>query len=75
MKKKIRAHYLVRKNLGFKQKQIGPITSFFLLLFLIIGVSITYYLLDGGKYAKIYAQLIDLQNINYEQKSEILKLS
>jgi len=30
--------------------------------------------LDGGKYAKIYAQIIDLQNINYDQNSEILKI-
>jgi cell division protein FtsB len=30
--------------------------------------------LDGGKYAKIYSQLIDLQNINYEQSNESLKI-
>ena len=36
--------------------------------------STTYYLLDGGKYAKIYAQLINLQNENYEQNNENLKI-
>ena len=74
MKKKIRAHYLVRKKPHIQTRANWPNYIFFSALFLIIGVSITYYLLDGGKYAKIYAQLIDLQNINYEQKSEILRI-
>ena len=74
MKKKIRAHYLVRKKPHIQTRANWPNYIFFSALFFIIGVSITYYLLDGGKYAKIYAQLIDLQNINYEQKSEILRI-
>ena len=48
--------------------------SFALPLFLILGLGVTYYLLEGGKYAKIYAQLVDLQNVNYEQNSENLKI-
>jgi hypothetical protein len=74
MKKKIRAHYLVRKKPHIQTRANWPNYIFFSALFFIIGVSTTYYLLDGGKYAKIYAQLIDLQNINYEQKSEILRI-
>ena len=74
MKKKIRAHYLVRKKPRIQTRANWPNYIFFSVLFLIVGVSITYYSLDGGKYAKIYAQLIDLQNINYEQNSEILRI-
>ena len=74
MKKKIRAHYLVRKKPRIQTKASWPNYIYFSVLFLIIGVSITYYLLDGGKYAKIYAQLIDLQNVNYEQNNENLKI-
>ena len=73
MKKKIRAHYLVRKKPHIQTRANWPNYIFFSALFLIIGVSITYYLLDGGKYAKIYAQLIDLQNINYEKNKDNLK--
>ena len=74
MKKKIRAHYLVRKKPHIQTRANWPNYIFFSVLFLIIGVGITYYLLDGGKYAKIYAQLIDLQNVNYEQNNENLKI-
>jgi hypothetical protein len=74
MKKKIRAHYLVRKKPHINTRAHWPYYIFFSALFLIIGVGITYYLLDGGKYAKIYAQLIDLQNVNYEQNNENLKI-
>ena len=70
MKKKIRAHYLVRKKPHIQTRANWPNYIFFSVLFIIIGVSTTYYLLDGGKYAKIYAQLIDLQNVNYEQNNE-----
>ena len=74
MKKKIRTHYLLRKKPHIQTKANWPNYVFFSAFFLIFGLSITYYLLDGGKYAKIYAQLIDLQNVNYEQNSEILKI-
>ena len=74
MKKKIRAHYLVRKKPRIQTKANWPNYIFFSVLFLIIGVSITYYSLDGGKYAKIYSQLMDLQNVNYEQNNENLKI-
>jgi len=74
MKKKIRAHYLVRKKPRIQTKANWPNYIFFSVLFLIIGVSTSYYLLDGGKYAKIYAQLLDLQNVNYEQNNENLKI-
>ena len=74
MKKKIRAHYLVRRKPHIQTKANWPNYIFFSVLFLIVGVSITYYLLDGGKYAKIYSQLIDLQNVNYEQNDENLKI-
>ena len=67
MKKKIRAHYLVRKKPHIQTRANWPNYIFFSALFLIIGVSTTYYLLDGGKYTKIYAQLIDLQNKNYQE--------
>ena len=30
--------------------------------------------MDGGKNVKIYARLINLQNINYEQNNENLKI-
>ena len=72
--KKIRAHYLVRKKPHIQTRANWLNYVFFSALFLIVGVSITYYSLDGGKYVKIYAQLIDLQNISYEQNSEILKI-
>ena len=74
MKKKIRAHYLVRKKPRIQTKANWPNYIFFSVLFLIIGVSTSYYLLDGGKYAKIYTQLIDLKNENYEQNNENLKI-
>ena len=74
MKKKIKAHYLVRKKLHIQTRANWPNYIFFSALFLIIGVSTTYYLFDGGKYVKIYAQLIDLQNVNYEQNNENLKI-
>jgi len=74
MKKKIRAHYLVRKKHHIQTRANWPNYIFFSALFLIIGVSTTYYLLDGSKYAKIYTQLIDLQNKNYEQNNENLKI-
>ena len=74
MKKKIRAHYLVRKKPRIQTKANWPNYVFFSAFFLIVGFSTTFYLLDGGKYAKIYAQLMDLQNLNYEQKNEILKI-
>ena len=74
MKKKIRAHYLVRKKPHIQTRANWPNYIFFSALFLIIGVSITYYLFDGGKYVKIYAQLIDLQNENYEQNNENLRI-
>ena len=74
MKKKIRAHYLVRKKPRIQTRANWPNYIFFSVLFFIFGISITYYLLDGGKYAKIYAQLIDLKNLNYEQNNENLKI-
>ena len=74
MKKKIRAHYLVRRKPHIQTRANWPNYIFFSALFFIIGVSTTYHLLDGGKYAKIYAQLIDLQNENYEQNNENLKI-
>ena len=74
MKKKIRAHYLVRKKPRIQTKANWPNYVFFSAFFLIVGFSSSFYLLDGGKYAKIYAQLMDLQNLNYEQKNEILKI-
>tara|TARA_B110000027_G_C15908640_1_gene207346 strand:+ start:220 stop:576 length:357 start_codon:yes stop_codon:yes gene_type:complete len=74
MKKKIRAHYLVRRKPHIQTRANWPNYIFFSALFFITGVSTTYYLLDGGKYAKIYAQLIDLQNENYEQNNENLKI-
>ena len=74
MKKKIRAHYLVRKKHHIQTRANWPNYIFFSALFFITGVSTTYYLLDGGKYAKIYAQLLDLQNENYEQNNENLKI-
>ena len=74
MKKKIRAHYLVRKKPRIQTKANWPNYVFFSAFFLIVGFSTSFYLLDGGKYAKIYAQLMDLQNLNYEQKNEILKI-
>ena len=74
MKKKIRAHYLVRKKPHIQTKANWPNYVFFSALFFIVGFSTSFYLLDDGKYAKIYAQLMDLQNLNYEQKNEILKI-
>jgi len=74
MKKKIKLHYLVRKKPHIQTRASWPTNVFFSTLFLILGCGITYYLLDGGKFAKIYAQLIDLQNINYEQNKENLKI-
>ena len=74
MEKKIRAHYLVRKKPRIQTRANWPNYIFFSVLFLIIGVGITFYLLDGGKYAKIYAQLIDLQNVNHEQNNQNLKI-
>ena len=74
MKKKIRAHYLVRKKPHIQTRANWPNYIVFSALFFIIGVSTTYYFLDGGKYAKIYAQLMDLQNVNYEQNNENLKI-
>ena len=74
MKKKIRAHYLVRRKPHIQTRANWPNYIFFSALFFVIGVSAAYYLLDGGKYAKIYAQLIDLQNENYEQNNENLKI-
>ena len=74
MKKKIKLHYLVRKKPHIRTRASWPTNVFFSTLFLILGCGITYYLLEGGKYAKIYAQLIDLQNINYEQNNENLKI-
>jgi len=74
MKKKIKLHYLVRKKPHIRTRESWPTNVFFSTLFLILGCGITYYLLDGGKFAKIYAQLIDLQNINYEQNKENLKI-
>ena len=75
MKKKNRTHYLVRKKPHIQTSANWPKYVFFSALFLILGFGITYYFLDGGKYGKIYAQLIDLQNVNYEQNSEILKIN
>ena len=74
MKKKIKLHYLVRKKPHIQTRASWPTNVFFSTLFLILGCGITYYLLEGGKYAKIYAQLIDLQNINYEQNNENLRI-
>ena len=74
MKKKIREHYLVRKKPRIQTRANWPINVFCSALFLILGLGVTYYLLEGGKYAKIYAQLVDLQNVNYEQNSENLKI-
>ena len=74
MVKKIKPHYLVRKKSHIQTRASWPTNVFFSTLFLVLGCGITYYLLDGGKYAKIYAQLIDLQNINYEQNKENLKI-
>ena len=74
MVKKIKPHYLVRKKPHIQTKANWPNYVFFSIFFLIVGLSTTYYLLDGGKYAKIYAQLMDLQNLNYEKKNEILKI-
>tara|TARA_B100000768_G_scaffold179649_1_gene197798 strand:+ start:901 stop:1257 length:357 start_codon:yes stop_codon:yes gene_type:complete len=74
MQKKIREHYLVRKKPRIQTRENWPNYVFFSALFLVVGFGITYYLLDGGKYGKIYAQLIDLQNINYEQNNENLKI-
>jgi len=74
MKKKIREHYLVRKKPHIQTRANWPINVFCSALFLILGLGVTYYLLEGGKYAKIYAQLVDLQNVNYEQNSENLKI-
>ncbi|MDA9093313.1 hypothetical protein N9K20_00275 [Methylophilaceae bacterium] len=74
MKKKIREHYLVRKKPRIQTRANWPINVFCSTLFLILGLGVTYYLLEGGKYAKIYAQLVDLQNVNYEQNSENLKI-
>ena len=73
MLKKIKPHYLVRKKPHIQTRANWPINVFCSALFLILGLGITYYLLDGGKYVKIYAQLVDLQNVNYEQNSENLK--
>ena len=74
MKKKIRAHYLVRKKPYIQTRANWPNYVFLSAFFLIVGLSTTYYLLDGGRYAKNYAQLMDLQNLNYEQKNEVLKI-
>ena len=74
MVKKIKPHYLVRKKSHIRTRASWPINVFLSTLFLILGYGITYYLLDGGKYVKIYAQLINLQNINYEQNNENLKI-
>ena len=74
MKKTIKPHYLVRKKLHIKTGAIWPTNVFFSTLFLILGFGIAYYFLDGGKYVKIYTQLIDLQNVNYEQNNENLKI-
>tara|TARA_B110000037_G_C16701062_1_gene334873 strand:- start:16 stop:372 length:357 start_codon:yes stop_codon:yes gene_type:complete len=74
MKKKIREHYLVRKKPRIQTRANWPINVFCSTLFFILGLGVTYYLLEGGKYAKIYAQLVDLQNVNYEQNSENLKI-
>jgi len=74
MVKKIKPHYLVRKKSHIQTRASWPTNVFLSTLFLILGFGITYYFLDGGKYAKIYAQIIDLQNINYDQNSEILKI-
>ena len=74
MKKKIKLHYLVRKKPHIRTRASWPTNVFFSTLFLILGCGTTYYLLDGGKNVKIYAQLIDLQNINYEQNNKILKI-
>jgi len=74
MKKKIRAHYLARGKPRIQTRANWPNYVFISAFFLIAGLSITYYLLDGGKYAKIYAQLIDSKNLNYDQKNENLKI-
>jgi hypothetical protein len=74
MKKKMRAHYLARKKPRIQTRANWPSYVFISVFSLIVGLSATYYLLDGGKFAKIYAQLMDLQNLNYEQKNEILEI-
>ena len=74
MKKKIKPHYLARKKAHIQTRENWPTNIFFSTLFLILGFGITYYFLDGGKYAKIYVQLIDLQNINYEKNNENLRI-
>ena len=71
--KKIKPHYLVRKKPRIQTRASWPANIFFSIFFLVLGFGITFYFLDGGKYANIYAQLIDLQNINYEKNKDNLK--
>lgn len=74
MKKNVKPHYLVRKKPRIQTRSNWPLNMFISILFLVIGFGITYYSLDGGKYANIYAQLINLQNENYEKTKENLKI-
>ena len=74
MKKNVKPHYLVRKKPRIQTRSNWPLNMFISILFLVIGFGITYYSLDGGKYANIYEQLINLQNENYEKNKENLKI-
>ena len=74
MKKNNKLHYLVRKKPYIQTRANWPINVIFSILFLILGAGITYYFLDGGKFTKVYGQLIELQNQNYEKNNENLKI-
>lgn len=74
MKKNVKPHYLVRKKPRIQTRASWPLNIFISIVFLTLGFGITFYFLDGGKYANIYAQLINLQNENYEKNNENLKI-
>ena len=74
MKKNVKPHYLVRKKPRIQTRASWPLNIFISIVFLTLGFGITFYFLDGGKYANIYVQLINLQNENYEKNNENLKI-